>query len=271
MLPPRAMTAIGFICPVYKARELDAYTRISLASFFATTPSAVAIVVDDGSKGWNSEYEQSLKQLTSQYNDASIKFIHFPKNGGLTRSWNAGLTLAESLKLDYVIAGNNDVIFTTKWYVGMLHALNNGYHLVGPLSNAPGITAKGAQQIDKYLSNFKVTDDVEKLNSYAVELYTSYFRQVTESPINGFFQMASLASWLKGKYDSVHFYRPSNPFTSKGYRNRTPLMTLNEDELQKRWRNLDMRSAVVLSSFIFHYRAVTRGEEYKRGNWYRLK
>lgn len=271
MLPPRAMTAIGFICPTYQARELDAYTRISLASFFATTPSAVAIVVDDGSSGWDSEYEQSLMQLISQYNDASIKFIHFPKNGGLTRSWNAGLTLATELNLDYVIAGNNDVIFTTNWYSGMLHALNNGYHLVGPLSNAPGITAKGAQQIDRYISNFKVTDDIEKLNSYAVELYNAHFSRVIERPINGFFQMAAMSSWVKGKYDDVHFYRPSNPFTSKGYRNSTPLMTLNEDELQKRWRNLGMHSAVVLSSFIFHYRAVTRGERYKRGNWYRLK
>lgn len=265
------MTAIGFICPTYKARELDAYTRISLASFFATTPSAVAIVVDDGSASWNTEYEQSLRQLTNQYSDASIKFIHFDKNGGLTRSWNAGLTLAEKLKLDYVIAGNNDIIFTTNWYSGMIHALNNGYHLVGPLSNAPGITAKGAQQIERYISNFKVTDDIDKLNSYAVELYQANYGSVIEKPINGFFQLAAMSSWVAGKYDSVHFYRPLNPYTSKGLRNYTPLMTLNEDELQKRWRTLGMRSAIALSSFIFHYRAVTRGDKYKRGQWYRLK
>lgn len=265
------MTSIGFICPTYKARELDAYTRISLASFFATTPSAVAIVVDDGSADWNREYEQSLEQLAAQYTNVSIKFIHFPKNGGLTRSWNAGLTLANSLKLDYAIAGNNDVIFTTNWYAGMLHALNNGYHLVGPLSNAPGITAKGAQQIERYISNFKVTDDRDKLNSYAAELYNAQFGSVIERPINGFFQLASMDSWVKGKYDSIHFYRPVNPFTSKGYVNTTPLMTLNEDELQKRWRDKHMKSAVVLSSFIFHYRAVTRGDRYRRGNWYRLR
>ena len=265
------MTAIGFICPTYKAGELDAYTRISLASFFATTPSAVAIVVDDGSVDWNRKYEQSLEQLASQYTDAAIKFIHFPNNGGLTRSWNAGLTLAERLKLDYVIAGNNDIIFTTNWYTGMLHALNNGYHLVGPLSNAPGITAKGAQQVERYISNFKLTDDPAKLNSYAIEIYNAHFGSVIKRPINGFFQFAAMSSWVRGKYDDVHFYRPSNLFTSKGYRNSTPLMTLNEDELQKRWLDKNMKSAIVLSSFIFHYRAVTRGDRYKKGNWYRLK
>lgn len=260
------MVKIGYICPTYKAKELDSYTRLALSSFFATTPNGVAIVVDDGSSSWSFDYEESLRQVAP---GKDIRFKHFSSNGGLTRSWNFGLAEAESSGIDYVIAGNNDIIFTENWYKGMLHALDNGFELVGPVSNAPGITAKKLQQIDYILPEYQNTDNIDQLNSYARQLYSTYLGHVIESSINGFFQLAKLESWVKGKFDSQHFYRPINFYNSKGKKNATPLMTLNEDELQSRWKKLGMRSAICLSSFIFHYRAVTRGDKYKRGNWFR--
>ncbi|MFN9951835.1 MAG: glycosyltransferase family 2 protein, partial [bacterium] len=105
------------------ALNFDSYTKLSIESFFATTPNGVALVVDDGSVGWSDNYVKSLKNCVNSYPGCDLQVIHFPKNGGLTRSWNAGLARADELNLDYAIAGNNDVIFTDKWYEGMIHAL----------------------------------------------------------------------------------------------------------------------------------------------------
>ena len=47
-------------------------------------------------------------------------------------------------------------------------------------------------------------------------------------------------------------------------------MTLQEYELQGRWHAAGLRSGVVLSSFVFHYRAVSRGEKkFGKGQTYR--
>lgn len=263
------MIRIGFVCPTYDAVNLHTYTAAALATFFETTPNGVAIVVDDGSKSWSIEYERRLHRIAERYPHVELHVIHYDKNGGLTRSWNAGLRKANQLNLDYAIAGNNDILFTPRWYEGMLHALENGYALVGPLSNAPGVTAKGRQEVDRYVSDYQLNDDPVALGKIAATLHQERLGQVVESKINGFFQLAHMRSWQAGRYDDKHVYRPVNTYTAKGARNPTPLMTLNEDELQARWAELGFRSAISLSSFIFHYRAVSRGDRYKRGKWYR--
>ena len=177
---------IGFICPTYNAIALDSYTRVALASFFDTTPGGIAIVVDDASSDWDSDYEDSLHQLASGY-DGEIHLIHFTKSGGLTRSWNAGLAKADELGLDYAISGNNDVVFTQLWYQGMLQAFDNGYALAGPLSNSPGKTAEGKQEIERYTSNFRLTDERPYLDQLAEDLRQQYSGQVIQSRVNGFF------------------------------------------------------------------------------------
>jgi len=261
------MKRIGYICPTYKAKQFDSYTRSALQSFAATTPGGVAVIVDDGSVGWDS-YEQTLKSFLKLL-PIEYEIFHFPKTGGLTRSWNKGLSICEEKKLDYAIASNNDVLFTNKWWMGVVHALECGFHMVGPLSNAAGITAKGKQDVWRYVKNFKLDDDFKYLDNVSKNLRDNYLGQVVRTPINGFFQMAKMSTWKAGKYDKNNFYRPVNVRNSKGKLNPTPLMTLNEDELQGRWIKKEMHSCVALSSFIFHYRAVTRGDGYKKGKWYR--
>lgn len=265
------MTRIGFICPVYDAVRLHAYTVTSILSFLATTPGGVVIVIDDGSPKWTTAYEQKLRTLLTGYPHAEMHISHYSKQGGLTRSWNTGLKFADGLNLDYAIAGNNDIVFSPRWYAGLIHATQNGYALVGPLSNAPGITAKGLQEVWRYVADYQLTDAEDKIKATADSLYEANMGKIIESRINGFFQFASLPSWRAGKYDANHYYRPLNTHTAGGQKNPTPTMTLNEDELQTRWAAKGMRSAIVLSSFIFHYRAVSRGDRYKRGKWYRKK
>ncbi len=259
---------IGFICPTYDAIRLHSYTELALASFFETTPKGVAIVVDDGSRQWSGRYEQLLYEIAKKHS-GELHVYRFDKAQGLTRSWNKGLTIADELNLDYAVAGNNDVVFTNKWHQGLLHALSNGYDMVGPLSNAPGVTAKGKQEIQNYVDNYRLTDSIDYLNQLADKVYEDNLGKVVDSAVNGFFQMCSMVGWRSNMYSDQLYYKPFNTHTSKGFTNKTPFMTLNEDEWQARARQKSMSTAVVLSSFIFHYRAVSRGNSYKRGQWYR--
>jgi hypothetical protein len=261
---------IGYVCPVYSADEFDGYTCSALQSFFETTPNGVAIVVDDASANWTSEYERKLQSLVVDSRSQEVHCYHFDKWGGLTRSWNKGLSMANRLQSQYAVAGNNDVLFTPNWYVGLADAVDrHGYAMSGPLSNAPGVTANGLQNIVSQIPDYRVTDDLEYLRSISARMLRRNAGKVRVTPINGFFQFATMESWNAGRYSSQHFYKPSNPLTSSGRVNKTPLMTLNEDELQGRWRKRGMLSCVALSSFIFHYRAVSRGDKYKKGNWFR--
>ncbi len=268
---PNQTLRVGFVCPTWRAGLTAGYTEAALQTFFETTPNGVAIVVDDGSPNWNSSGLQS-KFASLAPTAESIHFYHFSNEYGLTRSWNKGLSIAHELQLDYAIAGNNDVLFTAGWANGMLHALDNGFTMVGPLSNAPGITAKGKQEVSKYLPwKYQVSDDADYLSNCARVLHQENLGKVICSPVNGFFQMCKLSGWRGNMVDKVNYYNPVNKFTSKGMKNPTPTMTLNEDEWQGRARRKGLKSAIVLSSFIFHYRAVSRGDKYKRGQWYRKK
>ena len=262
------MVKIAFICPTHRESELHAYTASALRTFFDTTANGVGIVVDDASEGWESAHTSHLKGLAAHEGQECVVF-RYADWGGLTRSWNKGLSIAKDMGCDYAICGNNDVLFPPMWYQGLLHAMESGYSLVGPLSNAPGVTAKKKQEVQRYFPDYKPSDDLAYINMVQKFLLDKFLGDVIDAPVNGFFQMAKMTTWLRGSYSRNFVYRPRNERTSKGYRNPTPLMTLNEDELQGRWRELGFKSGVVPSSFIFHYRAVTRGGRYKKGLWTR--
>ncbi len=260
---------IGFICPTYKH---DDYTARAITSFFKYTPDGYCILVDDTSPYWTHSTQATFAGLLPQpRGDQGMAIHRFQEWGGLTRSWNKGLEIARQQGLEYAIAGNNDILFNEKWYEGLCATLDAGYALTGPVSNAPGITGRGIQEVWRYLPGYELNDDPAYLNQVSEQLRQHYVGNVVEGSINGFFLMAKTATWWEGCYDSQHVFCPYNEFNSKGVRNPTPLMTLNEDELQARWRKLGWHSAVSVSSFIFHYRAVTRGRRYCRGRWMRLK
>lgn len=263
------MIRIGFICPTFNEQTLHAYTLRSLRSFFKYTAGGVAIVVDDASDGWNLQHQKDIETL-HRFAGQEVYVHRFEQWGGLTRSWNYGLHLANELNLDYVIAGNNDILFTTCWYEGLLQALENGYELVGPLSNAPGTTSRGHADVFRYVPDYQLTDDATYLNNLARQLKSRYSGTVVPVGINGFFMLAKNKVWQAGRYDAESVFRPSNTHNSQGYKNLTPLMTLNEDELQGRWTKMGWKSAVVPSSFIFHYRAVSREGKHRKGKWFRL-
>ncbi|AGA28660.1 putative glycosyltransferase [Singulisphaera acidiphila DSM 18658] len=253
---------IALVCPTYG--QFD-YAMRTIESFARHTEDPLTIVVDDASPDWGDPDWQEFLGA-----DALPIVVHrFPENGGLTRSWNWGIHRAIMQGADYVIAGNSDILFCEGWQHGLIHALESGYALAGPLSNAPGRTATVKAHVANYVPGYRLTDDPAYLDSLSRTLQARYQGLVVEARVNGFFQMARAEVWLAGRFDEAHVYRPRNDLQPNGMPNPDPLMTSNEDELQNRWARLGWRFAVCPSSFIFHYRAVSRGTNYLHGSWMR--
>lgn len=173
-------------------------------------------------------------------------------------------------KLDYLIAGNNDVVMFEDWWRGMVGVLDK-FALTGPLSNAPGVTAGGRQQIERYVDKYQLTDDAGKNNPMSHELWLKYGKRAVRSNVNGFFMMAKMDTWYDAAFDGQNVFRPMNYRTFSGKKNNTPGMTGNEDELQSRWRKKGLRSAIALGSFVFHFRSVARGKKFAKSGWTRME
>lgn len=237
-----------FICPTYGHYD---YARASLQSFFEHTAHGVAVVVDDGNPEFFKFWDKDWNVVAHQ----------FPTRRGLTRSWNFGLTKARELSAKYTICGNDDVLFTPNWHLGPVALLESEvFSLVGPLSNAPGVT-NNKQKISDYTSNYKLSDNQSDLRDVSEQLagrfgVDAYFEV---HAVNGFFMISQTAKWWAGRYDNNNVFNPARKFSLVG----------NEDELQRRFRAKRWRIAVSLRSFIFHYRSVTRGKAAALGMWHR--
>ena len=187
----------------------------------------------------------------------------FDTPGGLTRSWNAGLGIAQRSGSDIAIVGNSDTVFTPGWDRGIVAALNQ-FHLVGPVTNAAG-WGSPAQRVQNYIPGYQVSDDEERLGEASDQLLG--FKAVELAPpkfqfgpqgvlvavpefINGFTMAARMETWQKHKFDADHYFNPAYP------------MTENEVELQLRWRWAGLRIGIAPSSFVFHYRSVSRGDQF---------
>lgn len=249
-----AEAEVAFILPLYNK---FAYGRRAALSFFKyTQTTGVVICVDDASPYYP---RQDWNAWRKGIPEDRLVFKHFGVNGGLTRSWNYGLKVARDLGCKYAIAGNSDILFTPHWEEGLIYHLENGYQLVGPISNAPGVTNGGKQRVDNYFPGYRVTDDPAYLKQVAEYVYQRNPKnKIVPCAINGFFTMAKVDQWWRGAYNAEHVFDPAK------------IMTGNEDELQRRWHKNKWRTGFVPSSFIFHYRAVSRGDRYKHRGWYRI-
>ena len=144
---------LAVIIPTYQAFK---YAKKTLESFFKYNNTGDIIVVDDTSPDWGTAWLDDFPK------DRLV--VHrFKNNGGLTRSWNWGLNYANSKGYDYVVIGNNDIIFTPGWFKPIKHGLDNGWHLLGPITNAPG--SSGDQKITYHFKNFYLTDEYDYLES----------------------------------------------------------------------------------------------------------
>lgn len=250
--------------------EFFEYTRRAVESCLETAPSCRVVIIDDASTKWpKDDVPHELKELAK---NERVSIERFHERFGLTRSMNLGARIARDGKYPYCAISNNDVIFTPHWHEVMVQGLEH-YDLVGPLSNAPGPTAQGRQDIGHWSAGYTLSDAKEHLAEEAEYLFKYYASFRVESPVNGFMFMARTATWWKHAYDAVHeeVFNPKNHFNSRGIANPTPTMTLMEDEFQRRLYAAGGRSAVCPGAFVFHYRSVWRGDKYKQGKWCRMR
>lgn len=246
---------IALVLPTYG--HLD-YAEKAARSFISNTRSphvmTMVVAADDGSPGISDkEYAEWVERAGVSY------YVRFPHEGNLTRSWNWGLGHAPGA--DIVVCGNSDLIFSPGWDIGVLAALDAGYDLVGPVSNAPG-WGFAPQDISTYLPEYVPSDDLHSIAGTArqlegrapVEVRAPYLQFMPAAlacfpeVLNGFCLIARADTWFNGAFDKHHVFNPA-------YK-----MTENEVELQIRW--FGRRRAVAASSFVFHYRAVSRGDKY---------
>lgn len=238
---------IGFILPMYGK---FAYARRAAFSFFEHSPdNATLICVDDASPNYN---RQDWDAWKSGLPLDRCHFYRFPSNGGLTRSWNYGLTWARDNNCEFAVCGNSDILFTPHWYEALIRATETGVSLAAPVTNAPGQTNHGKQSVANFFPQYSVSDSKEDLEKVAGYLHRTYplEKADTANAVNGFFMFARTDRWWEGAYNSDHVFNPANK------------MIGNEDELQRRWHAKGWKTGFCPASFIFHYRSVTRGARF---------
>ncbi len=230
-----------------------------------TTFDPKIFVVDDATpdvKAWESFKQQILPS------NPSIITWRYPTNGGLTRSWNLGVQMARQ-HADYCCVTNSDVVFAKGWDQEIFAGLLAGYPLVGPVTNAPGTVAM--QHVGKYSELYSPQLHETNMDAVQEELIEKHAGVFVETELNGFCMVASTKTFVDNEYSRSLAFCPSNRFNSKGQLNPTPLMTLNESELQRRWKRRGLKFAACIASYVYHYRAVSRGDAFKRGDWSRLE
>jgi GT2 family glycosyltransferase len=244
------------IIPTYG--HLD-YAAAALESLFRSTSRAWAILVDDASPDWELGYSSWVAPILERFADRLV-IARYSANGGLTRSWNRGLQEARRRNATYACCTNSDVLFPAGWEAPLLAALDSTkLSLLGPVTNAPGPKPFRHQDVTRYFHGYRLTDDIDYLDEVARSLRGEHDRTVLPGAVNGFCMMARTDRWWGGAYSRHHVFDPRYPLTG------------NERELQRRWRDKGWRFGVAPGSFVFHYRAVTRGGRHKYGMWLRRK
>lgn len=246
------------------------YVRKAVVSALENTRAteATVLLIDDASPGGDDE----LKRIYYDFARHRSRLIlhRFSENGGLTRSWNLGLKMAKDKGFHYACCANSDLIFPLGWDISLNAVLEEGkYSLAGPITNAPG--SEKTQDVNNYCKHYVLTDEEQYLDSLSLSLHHQYIDHAVPATLNGFCMMAKVDTWWDYAYEAAHVFCPRNDFNSRGQRNPTPLMTLNEYELQRRWHDLGLKSALVPGSFVWHYRSVSRGDRHKSPGWYRAK
>lgn len=257
---------VAVVIPTYEHFD---YAAAALATAAVALGSRGAFwIVDDASPSvQDGRMPPPLAEICQRLFSVPVFWHRFPAWGGLTRSWNYGLGEAIRQGCRWVCVTNSDVLFPLGWWEPLQEALESGFCLAGPATNAPGPCL--AQHVVRWVPDYRPDDDPRSIQQIQDRLRGLESQEV--DGLNGFCLAASAEAWRRGAFDESQgwYFRPRNDRDVRGRPNPTPLMTGNEDELIVRWRQQGCRFAVCPGSFVFHYRSVSRGPRYFWGQAYR--
>jgi GT2 family glycosyltransferase len=235
------MHELTVIVPTYGHFD---YALRTVESLFRCTEEhdVSCLLIDDASPEW-----ADVDWSVWPYHERLYRYS-YRDHEGPTRSWNHGLRVARDDSVfgaEYAVCANSDLLFTPGWYEPLRRALDEGWHLVGPTTNAPGHCPW--QHIGRFI-DYTTSDRQTTLASDAARLREASTFQVVRARINGFCMMAKTETWWSGAFDNERVFDPSRKLAG------------NEDELQERWLARNRAIGFVPTSYVFHYRSVSRPE-----------
>jgi hypothetical protein len=246
---------VAFILPTRGAFD---YAKAAAESFLRACSDGVVYAIDDASPGG----DLGLAQVGFGIDDPKRFRTHrFEEHDGLTRSWNLGLKWAREEGVEYTLCGNSDLLFSQSFLHPLLDAAN-GAAAVGPVSNAPGLTAPSKQAVTAYLREYQLSDDQNDIDAVGFQLQSGRPRLPVKSPINGFCMLGRTQVWWDHAYDAKHVFNPANKMS----RQESVWQGLGPGADRNRPRPL---TKVVPQSFVFHYRSVSREGAKRPGLWMR--
>lgn len=176
----------------------------------------------------NGSDDERLLSIQTEFPEIQVVVLRQPARGGLTWTWNDGITKCLAQGCTTIVLSNDDVIFDRS----ILHILKASESAkgsdvyFGPLSNEPGNDTNAAQL------GIMPTDK---------GAYTCTYRKKLQN-LNGFFMVFPAQTLQTNMFDQHHFFNPSLPFGG------------NETEWFKRFEQKGGYGMVVPSTFIYHYK-----------------
>ncbi len=223
--------SVAVVIPTYGSMD---YCQLAITSAAASTTDALVIVVDDGTERWPGD-----SVVGGWCGSTPWAIRRRPHDGNLSRSWNIGYEIACDIGCRYVVFGNSDLVFPEGWFEPIQSALDV-YDIVGPVTNAPGHSRE--QLVSEYVG-YTLSDD-----PYAIQATQDELRRRDgirpATTLNGFCIASAIQKLHK--------------LGDRPFRENIP-MSGNEMDLLRRARSIDLTLGIASSSFVFHYRSVTRG------------
>jgi len=217
-----------------------AYVFECLRSLIKYSHDYKIAVIDDCSPDWTDSVEARIRKIVPP--DCLILERYSEGGGNLTRSWNRACELAKEHKCKYTVLANDDVKFSPFWWENLESALEK-VDLVAPVTNAPGGKHYDQQRVNTYIKDYVLSDKDEDIMNTAMSLQ-EFKGQVCSGRVNGFFFAAKTSVLWNSSYNGTTVFDPSKKLLGA------------EDEYMDRFPG---KMGTALSSFIFHYRSVSRG------------
>jgi len=227
---------LAVVIPVYNHLS---YAVRAVASL-ARTVDCLALIVDDMSTDFG-EFRHRIIEAAGQNR---IELLEQHQHIGMSSVLNIGLARAREVGARYTVCANSDVLFSPGWWEPLAAALEH-YRFVGPVTNAPGhIPRQNVRGVTGPALYRKMTDHQANIDAVGAAVRKKG-RTTGTQKLNGFCIAAETATWFECQ-DNGFIFDPA-------------LLDGNEDAVMARARAKGMVLGIVASSYVFHYRGVTRG------------